>query len=105
MRIPVFEVSDQVRHSHRRWLEAYKKSECTTYIAKTKVLISCAFVFAYAKAGFFMTWLNYFQTPCLSVTLVSVCSNIDSAHDDPNVFVPLTRVLRPPVAGLLRTLI
>ena len=43
--------------------------------------------------------------PPLSVLLVSVCSNIDCAHDDPNVFVPLTRVLGPLVTGLLRTLI
>ena len=34
--------------------------DCTVYVAKTKVLVSCAvtFVFAYGKAGFFMTRLK-----------------------------------------------
>ena len=52
-------------YGHRKWLEAYnfefrKKKDCTIYIAKTKVLISCriteqlicAFVFSYAKSRF-----------------------------------------------------
>ena len=52
-------------YSHRRWLEASnflfrKKRYCTTYVVKTKALISfevtvkliCVFVFAYAKSRF-----------------------------------------------------
>ena len=34
-----------------------KKKDCTIYVAKTKALISCAFVFAYAKNRFSHTWL------------------------------------------------
>ena len=58
MRKPVFVVSAQVRHSHRRWLEAEnfgfrKKRDCTftIYVAKTKALI-CAFVFPYTNSRF-----------------------------------------------------
>ena len=77
MRKPVFGVFQQGPtqtrlYSHRRWLETCKfgfrkKRDCTIYVAKTKALISCAvtaqlvcaFVFAYAKSGFLMTWLIY----------------------------------------------
>ena len=65
VRKPVFGFSDQVRHSHRKWLEACnfgfrKKRNCTIRMAKTKELISfavtakliCVFVFAYAKSRF-----------------------------------------------------
>ena len=54
--------------SQKIWLETWnlgfrKLRDCTSYEAKTKALISCtvsvqlicAFVFAYAKAGFLMT--------------------------------------------------
>ena len=53
-------------YNYRRWLEALnlgfrKKRDCTTYVAKTKALISFAvtaklifvFVFAYAKSWFY----------------------------------------------------
>ena len=44
-----------------------KKKDCTIYVARTKPPISCmvtvqlicAFVFAYAKAGFLMTQLTF----------------------------------------------
>ena len=52
-------------YSHKRWLDAWnfgfrKWRDCTIYVAKTKVLISCAvnaqlvwvFVFTYAKSWF-----------------------------------------------------
>ena len=52
-------------YSHRRWLEAWnfvfrKQRNCSSYLAKTKALISftvtakliCVFVFAYAKSRF-----------------------------------------------------
>ena len=53
--------------------------DCTVRVAKTKALISfavtakliCVFVFAYAKAGFLTTRLNY-----------SSCSSLNSAVDD-----------------------
>ena len=34
-----------------------KLRDCTIYVVKTKELI-CAFVFAYVKIGFLMTWLK-----------------------------------------------
>ena len=46
-RKPVFGVPGQVRHSPRKWLEAWnfelwKKRDCAIYVGKTKMLISCA---------------------------------------------------------------
>ena len=58
-------VSEQVRHKHRRWLEAgnfgfRKQRNCTTHVGKTKAMISfavtvkliCNFVFTSAKCWF-----------------------------------------------------
>ena len=66
VRKPVFRVTDQVRHrlyNNRRWLAACnfgfrKCRDCTIYVAKTKVLISCAVtaqlicIFVLAKSRF-----------------------------------------------------
>ena len=67
---PVFVVSNQSETKQAvrpqkmviglKYLYFRKKRHCTVYVAKTKALISCVFVFAYMrKAGFHMTRLNY----------------------------------------------
>ena len=79
MRKPVLRVYDQVLAiqplTMARNSKIKKKMDCTICVAKTKALNSCAvtaqliravtaqlicaFVFAYAKKGFLMTWLDY----------------------------------------------
>ena len=69
MRKPAFGVSAQVRHKHRRWLEALnfglrKRRDCSIFVAENALIscadtaqLICAFVFAYAKIGFLITRL------------------------------------------------